>query len=127
ADAVRRALVVRGESFVFETVFSDPVGDKIAFLEDTAHRGYAVVLCFIGLSGPDQSIQRVAMRVSQGGHDIHAEKLRSRVPRNLENLRKAILRLPFVLIFDNTDLDTPFRMAAIFNNGQLAHLSESVP
>src|SRR5262249_11697512 len=30
ADALRRALVARRESFVFETVFADPVGDKVA-------------------------------------------------------------------------------------------------
>ena len=30
ADALRRELVKQKESFVFETVFSDPVGDKVA-------------------------------------------------------------------------------------------------
>jgi hypothetical protein len=35
-------LIGRGESFVFETVFSDPVGDKVAFLEEAAGRGYVV-------------------------------------------------------------------------------------
>ena len=32
ADALRRELVRQRESFVFETVFSDPVGEKLAFL-----------------------------------------------------------------------------------------------
>jgi predicted ABC-type ATPase len=53
ADALRRALVERGESFVFETVFSDPVGDKVGFLEEATRRGYIVVLCYIGLSSPE--------------------------------------------------------------------------
>ena len=53
ADALRRELVKRGESFVFETVFSDPVGDKVGFLEGAAQRGYIVVLCYIGLAGAD--------------------------------------------------------------------------
>lgn len=39
AAALRRALVLRRESFVFETVFSDPVGDKLSFLTDTASDG----------------------------------------------------------------------------------------
>ena len=55
AEALRRALVGRRESFVFEMVFSDPVGDKVAFLAEAATCGYVVVLCFIGLSSPDQS------------------------------------------------------------------------
>jgi predicted ABC-type ATPase len=60
AGALRQALVAAGESFVFETVLSDPVGDKVAFLAEAAGSGYVVVLCYIGLSGPDQSIERVA-------------------------------------------------------------------
>ena len=52
ADRVRRQLVAERESFVFETVFSDPVGDKLKFLKEAAEAGYTVVLCFIGISGP---------------------------------------------------------------------------
>lgn len=69
ADSLRRALVARGASFVFETVLSDPVGDKAAFLEGAVEQGYTVVLCYLGLDSADQSAQRVQMRVSQGGHD----------------------------------------------------------
>src|SRR5260370_4545531 len=60
ANALRRALVARAESFVFETVFSDPVGERITFLEEAVRCGYVVVLCYIGLSGPNQSAERVA-------------------------------------------------------------------
>src|SRR5688500_15201591 len=49
ADALRRELVRQRESFVFETVFSDPVGDKLAFVTEAMNSGYNVVLCFIGL------------------------------------------------------------------------------
>jgi predicted ABC-type ATPase len=90
ADALRRELLKRQESFVFETVFSDPVGDRVAFLEVAARGGYIVVLCYIGLADPEQSTQRVAMRVSQGGHDVPDDKLAARFPRTLENLRRPI-------------------------------------
>ena len=127
ADALRRALVTRRESFVFETVFSDPVGDKVAFLAEAAQAGYVVVLCYIGLSSPTQSAERVAMRVSQGGHDVPDDKLRSRFPRSLDNLHAAILQLPHVLIYDNSDLNVPYRQVAVFERGQLVHLQEPVP
>jgi predicted ABC-type ATPase len=125
--ALRRALVERGESFVFETVFSDPVGDKVAFLEEAVGRGYTVVLCFIGLSGPDQSAERVAMRVSQGGHDVPDDKLWSRFPRTLVNLQAAIAQLPHVLIYDNSDLNVPYRQVAVFDHGKRRHLQEPIP
>ena len=127
ADALRRALVERGESFVFETVFSDPVGEKVSFLAEAAGCGYVVVLCYIGLSGPDQSAERVAMRVSQGGHDVPDDKLQARFPRTLANLQAAIARLPLVLIYDNSDLDVPYRQVAVFERGELRHLREPVP
>jgi predicted ABC-type ATPase len=121
ADALRRELLKRGESFVFETVLSDPVGDKVTFLEEAARSGHIVVLCYIGLADPAQSTQRVAMRVSQGGHDVPDDKLRARFPRTLDNLRLAIPRLPHVLVYDNSDLAAPFRQVAVFDHGQLRH------
>jgi predicted ABC-type ATPase len=127
AAALRGALVARRESFVFETVLSDPVGDKVAFLENAARCGYVVVLCYIALSNADQSVQRVGMRVSQGGHDVPDHKLRTRFPRTLHNLQTAIVRLPHVLIYDNSDLNIPYRQIAVFENGQLRHLQEPIP
>ena len=127
AGALRKALIGRRESFAFETVFSDPVGEKVAFLADAVRCGYVVVLCYIGLSGPDQSAERVAMRVSQGGHDVPDDKLQSRYSRTLANLHAAILRLPHVLIYDNSDLNAPYRQMAVFDHGQLRHLEEPIP
>lgn len=127
AGALRDSLVHQGENFVFETVFSDPVGDKLAFLQAATERGYTVVLCFIGLSGPEACEQRVAMRVSQGGHDVPTEKLISRYPRSLANLQSAIRALPHVLVFDNEDLGDPFRKVAVFENGQRLWVAKSLP
>jgi predicted ABC-type ATPase len=124
---LRQELVRQRESFVLETVFSDPVGDKLAFLREAARSGYAVVLCFIGISGAGRSEERVAMRVSQGGHDVPSEKLVSRFPRTLANLRAALRDLPYVLIFDNDDLRTPFRRVAVFVQGRLVRSSKRLP
>jgi predicted ABC-type ATPase len=127
AHALRNELVQQRVSFVFETVFSDPVGDKLAFLRDAAAAGYTVVLCFIGISGPENSEQRVAMRVSQGGHDVPREKLATRYPRIMANLRAALQEVPHVWIFDNDDLRTPFRLIAVYENGQAIQLREPIP
>ena len=125
--ALRVELVRQRESFVFETVFSDPVGDKLAFLKQTAQSGYAVVLCFIGIADANISEQRVALRVSQGGHDVPTEKLMARFPRTLANLAAAIRELPCVLVFDNDDLRTPFRHVAVFANSRPLLFKQPVP
>lgn len=127
ADALRRQLLAQRESFVFETVFSDPVGDKLAFLEEAAAAGYRTILCFIGIADPEVSEQRVAMRVSQGGHDVPTAKLQQRFPRTLANLQLAIRRLPQVWIFDNDDLRAPFRLVAVFEDGVLTRVNRPVP
>jgi predicted ABC-type ATPase len=127
ADSLRRELVRQRESFVFETVFSDPVGDKIGFLREAAAAGYTVVLCFIGISGADVSEQRVAMRVTQGGHDVPTEKLESRYPRTMANLKTALIEIPYVWIFDNDDLRAAYWLVAVYEHGQLVALHKPVP
>jgi len=118
ANQVRHALVASRESFVFETVFSDPVAEKAQFLSAAARTGYAVVLCFIGLDSARTSERRVAMRVLQGGHDVPTEKLKLRFERTLQNLQRAILELPSVHVFDNSVLRQPFRKLAEFQDGK---------
>ena len=127
ATGLRQVLVQQRESFVFETVFSDPVGDKIGFLKHAADSGYTIVLCFIGLAGVGTSEERVAMRVSQGGHDVSPEKLAARFPRTMANLEQAIRVLPYVFIYDNEDLRTPFRKVAVVEHGNPSYVSEFVP
>ena len=127
ASALRAELVKQRESFMFETVFSDPAGDKVEFLKTAAASGYTVVLCYIGIPGPDVSEERVAMRVSQGGHDVPTEKLVARFPRTLANLRVAIRELPFVLVFDDGDLRAPYRRVAEFERGRRTLLVKPVP
>ncbi|MEI6674638.1 MAG: hypothetical protein WCO57_05630 [Verrucomicrobiota bacterium] len=127
AGNLRQELVNQRESFAFETVFSDPVGDKLAFLKAAVVQGYTVILCFIGISGPDVSEQRVAMRVTQGGHDVPIEKLITRYPRTLANLQAAIRELPHVWVFDNDDLRTPFRKVAVFEQGRAIAMHKPLP
>ena len=124
---LRKELVEQRQSFILETVLSDPVGDKVSFLRSAADAGYQVITCFIGIPGPEISNERVAMRVSQGGHDVAQEKIESRYPRTLLNLRLAVRDLPFVLVFDNGNLKNPYRRVAEFENGKATVLSTPTP
>lgn len=127
AAILRRELIAQRESFIFETVFSDPAGEKLALLKEAAAQGYTVALCFIGVRSPAVSDERVAMRVSQGGHDVPSDKLKDRFPRTMANLRAAVRELPHVLIFDNDDLSQPFRLVASFTNGRPDFIGPAVP
>lgn len=127
SSELRKELVRQKESFAFETVLSDPVGEKIDFLRSAVNAGYNVALCFVGLSSWEISEQRVAMRVTQGGHDVPTNKLEERYPRSLNNLRKAVEQLPRVLVFDNSDLSNPYAPIAFSQNGTLIFKAEPLP
>lgn len=123
AAAIRKELIAQRESFVFETVLSDPHGAKVAELHDVAQQGFHVVVIFIRIDSADTSKQRVSMRVMQGGHDVPDDKLETRFERTLSNLQRAIDSLPAVILFDNSDLSQPYRLAAVYQNGQESRLS----
>lgn len=67
-----------------------------------------MVLSFIRVDSVRESIRGVAMRASQGGHDVPDEKLIARFERTNANLQRAIERLPHVLVDDNSNLEEPF-------------------
>ncbi|HYG77356.1 MAG TPA: zeta toxin family protein [Planctomycetota bacterium] len=126
AQKLRARMVDLRRSFVFETVLSDPDGEKVAFLRSAADSGYTVVLCFIALESVEISSERVAMRVLQNGHDVPGEKLHARFPRTLENLKRAVVALPNVFIYDNSDLSSPYKLVATSRNGRV-DLAENCP
>jgi len=127
ADYIRRDLVKQRKSFAFETVFSDPVGEKVNFLQDASDNGYTVALFFIGIQSPELSDERVAQRVMQGGQDVPRQKLIERFPRVLENLKAAISVLPHVFVLDNSDLRNPYRLLVRFEAGKPMVIEPPLP
>lgn len=127
ADVVRRDLVARGVSFCMETVFSDPKGAKLAFLEEARRRGYVVILIFIGLESSALSTARVMQRVEAGGHDVPDEKISSRFPRVMANLAKAVRFVDHAFLFDNSSADEPYRFVAEFRGGRTVRRGAARP
>lgn len=126
-ETLRRQLAGLRESFIFETVFSDPVGSKLAFLKDAGALGYTVVLVFIGIAEPEISETRVAMRVAGGGHDVPREKLIERFPRTMNNLKAAIRELSNVWIYDHSDLAKGYRLVARMEDRNPIEIFEPTP
>ena len=118
SGALRKVLIAQRESFIFETVLSDPIGEKVEQLASYSELGYTVALVFIRLDNSDESIRRVSMRVSQGGHDIPDDKLRKRFRRTQANLRRAIRSLLHVLVYDNQNLSNPYQLVEVYEHGQ---------
>ncbi len=127
AEIERRALVARADTFVMETVFSDPAGAKVDFLRDAGARGYHVAFVYIGLASVALSQARVIQRVAQGGHDVADDKIRKRLPRSLENAKLALRFVDAAWVLDNSDADHPFQLVATTRAGQVIHVLPSAP
>jgi predicted ABC-type ATPase len=127
AGIERRALVARGDTFVMETVFSDPAGAKVAFLRAARSRGYRVAFVYIGLANAALSQARVIQRVALGGHDVPDDRIRKRLPRSLANATDALLFVDAGWVLDNSDVDHPFRLVATTCAGRVTHVVPSAP
>lgn len=75
-----------GRSFAFETTLSGR--GYLRKIRRWRAQGYRVVLVFLSLPSAQDAIQRVAQRVSRGGHHVPPEVVRRRFTAGLRNLHE---------------------------------------
>ena len=78
------ALVASGRDFGFETTLSS--GLYARRIPAWRGEGYRIELVYVRLAAVEDSIARVALRVSRGGHGVPEADLRRRFERSLRNL-----------------------------------------
>lgn len=132
ATRLRYEYLDREVSFSFETVLSDPVQDKVRFMEEARRRGYLVLLIAVGLDSIELSKARVAIRHTQGGHNVPEDKIEGRYERVLLNFAHGARVATLAIFFDNSEsrsednLDTYWDIA-FFENGEMIVKDESPP
>jgi len=90
-----------GASFAIETTLA--TRSYIRLVERAQMQGYTVHLLYFWLESPELAIERVAQRVSEGGHNIPEQTIRRRYKLGLSNLVR--LFIPIVdewYLFDNS-------------------------
>ena len=100
ADAIRRELLDEGKTFTFETVMSSR--DKVDFMREARERGYRVYLYFVATKDPAINVNRVKIRVKQGGHPVPEDKIRERYVRSIDLLTEAAGIANRAYVFDNS-------------------------
>jgi predicted ABC-type ATPase len=82
---------------------------------------------YIGLAGPALSQARVLQRVAQGGHDVPDDKIRARLPRSLENAKRALTFVDAAWVLDNSDAERPFELLATTRAGAVTYARPRLP
>lgn len=83
-----------------ETVLSSPKYQRL--IEHAQQRGFEVRMLYVLLQSAALQIERVRIRVANGGHDVPEGKLRSRRTRSFEQLAWFAGRVDRLTIFDNS-------------------------
>lgn len=132
ATRLRKLYLQEETNFSFETVFSDPVQDKVGFMADARRCGYLVVLLAVGLESIEKSKERVAIRHARGGHNVAPKKLEERYPRVLVNFAHGARVASLAIFMDNSE-DNPaedgdaYWGIAFFEDGHLVVSDDSPP
>jgi predicted ABC-type ATPase len=95
--------------FAFETTLTT-VSYKNT-IETARQRGYKVTLLFFWLNDVKLAIDRVAIRVSEGGHNISGDVIVRRYFKGLANLTRIFLDIcDYWIVIDNSG--TPYKLIA---------------
>jgi predicted ABC-type ATPase len=110
AADTRDALIVAGEPFIAETVFSHP--SKLELIDSAKAAGYTVFVQVL-LVPEELSVARVRFRVAAGGHDVPEMKIRTRYQRLWPLVVDAATRADSVTFYDNSELMGPRIVAQV--------------
>ena len=96
-------------SFALESTLSGK--GHASILRQAREHGYRIVLHFLWLPNPKESIARVKQRVKKGGHHVPSDDIRRRYPRILSNLVHLYLPLSDEWYFWNAQSLPPVSLA----------------
>lgn len=94
------------------------INEGISFNQETTLCGKAVIKAI------KEAKERVAHRVSKGGHGVSDEDIERRYAESFEGLKEVLPLCNLVAIYDNT---LEFRRFAIYKDGCLVRRSHNVP
>ncbi|RYD83476.1 MAG: zeta toxin [Sphingobacteriales bacterium] len=93
-------LMVEHKSFAFETTLSGTA--YLQLLQNAKNSGYGITFFFVYLNNVELAKNRVALRVSKGGHNIPTPIIERRYNKGLENFVKYSKLADAWYIYDNS-------------------------
>jgi len=118
-----RTLLENRESFTLESTLAGH--GALSLMRNAKSAGYRTLLIYVALGNPELHIERVRLRVAQGGHDIPDADIRRRYARSLLHAPEAMRLADEALVLDNSG-PLPESMLRL-KNGQLFWRASSLP
>ncbi len=96
-----KELIAAHETFAMETTLATRSG--INLIREAQKEGYYVTLLYFWLNTPDLAVERVKMRIAQGGHSIPETTIRRRYEAGIHNLFELYIPIcDYWMITDNS-------------------------
>ena len=95
-----RSLLTQRESFILESTLAGH--GALSLMREAQKAGYRTLLIYVALGDPELHIERVRLRVSQGGHDIPDADIRRRYARSLLHAPEAMRLSDEAVLLDNS-------------------------
>lgn len=89
--------------------------------------GYETIQVFVHLSTAELNKARISQRIAEGGHSVPEDKIESRIPRIMQNIKTAIPIADQVYLLDNSDYEKPFQLVASIKDGSLHSTLSTLP
>ena len=114
--------IEKGNSFHLETTL--PGAAIVRQINAAKANGFTVTLYFVGIDRLSVALERVHLRMANGGHGIADEFIIKRYAQLNANLRLVLPLCDSAILFDNT---VKFRQIAIMENKRLIDCDSDLP
>lgn len=124
-EAIRlaRDCIRQKRNFSIETTLAG--GNAIRLIQLARGNGFEVTMFYVGLGNYKLNIERVAMRVKNGGHDIPVSDIIRRETTSMQNLLAHLEMIDHLTVVDNTSASG--ETVLIAEKGQVKGQSEILP
>lgn len=99
-------LLLQNADFAIETTLTTK--SYLNTIKKAKASGYQVTLLFFWLNDVELAIERVKMRVSEGGHDIPEDVIRRRYKKGMQNLQQFTNVADYWIIINSSDSELQF-------------------
>ncbi|MFB9330917.1 zeta toxin family protein [Paenibacillus aurantiacus] len=94
-----RECILHKRDFTVETTLAG--GNVIRQMQEAKSNGFEVIMFYVGLGDVRLNIERVALRVRNGGHHIDTEDILRRHQTSLRNLLEHLNLIDSLIVIDN--------------------------